>query len=63
MFHFLIFKQKFFPNLLVCIIKRGDEVIIPSGNSVIKGDDRIYITGSNSEIIKFQDALGKIEEK
>jgi len=57
------FKQKFFPNLLVCIIKRGDEVIIPSGNSVIKGDDRIYITGSNSEIIKFQDALGKDRRK
>jgi len=57
------FKQKFFPNLLVCIIKRGDEVIIPSGNTFIKGDDRIYITGSNSEIIKFQDALGKDRRK
>ncbi len=57
------FKQKFFPNLLVCIIKRGEEVIIPSGNSFIKGNDRIYITGSNSEIIKFQDILGKDRRK
>jgi len=57
------FKQKYFPNLLVCIIKRGDEIIIPSGNNFIKGDDRIYITGSNSEIIKFQDALGKDRRK
>ncbi|EGQ78747.1 Trk family potassium (K+) transporter, NAD+ binding protein [Fusobacterium animalis ATCC 51191] len=57
------FKQKHFPNLLVCIIKRGEKVIIPSGNSHIKANDRIYITGSNNEIIKFQDALGKDRRK
>jgi len=57
------FKQKFFPNLLVCIIKRDEQIIIPSGNNFIKGNDRIYITGSNSEIIKFQDALGKDRRK
>ena len=57
------FKQKYFPHLLVCIIKREDKVIIPSGNNFIKAGDRIYITGSNSEIIKFQDALGKNNKK
>lgn len=57
------FKQKYFPHLLVCIIKREDKIIIPSGNNFIKSGDRIYITGSNSEIIKFQDALGKNNKK
>ena len=38
-------------------------MIIPSGNSFIKGNDRIYITGSNSEIIKFQNILGKDRRK
>ena len=57
------FKQKYFPHLLVCMIKREDKVIIPSGNNFIKAGDRIYITGSNSEIIKFQDALGKNNKK
>ena len=57
------FKQKYFPHLLVCIIKREDKIIIPSGNNFIKAGDRIYITGSNSEIIKFQDALGKNNKK
>ena len=57
------FKQKHFPNLLVCIIKRGEKVIIPSGNSHIRANDRIYITGSNNEIMKFQDALGKDRRK
>ncbi len=57
------FKQKYFPHLLVCIIKREDKVIIPSGNNFIKAGDRIYITGSDSEIIKFQDALGKNNKK
>ena len=44
-------------------IKIGEEIIKPSGKNFIKGDDRIYITGSNSEIIKFQDALGKDRRK
>ena len=57
------FKQNYFPHLLVCIIKREDKIIIPSGNNFIKAGDRIYITGSNSEIIKFQDALGKNNKK
>jgi trk family potassium (K+) transporter NAD+ binding protein len=59
----LDFKQKYFPNLLVCIIKRGDEIIIPSGNNFIKPNDRIYVTGSNEEILKFQDKLGKNNKK
>lgn len=59
----LDFKQKLFPNLLVCIIKREDEIIIPSGNSILKSGDRIYITGMEQEIIKFQNILGKHTEK
>ncbi|MBQ3437321.1 MAG: Trk system potassium transporter TrkA, partial [Fusobacterium sp.] len=57
------FKQKLFPDLLVCIIKRENEIIIPSGNSVLKAGDRIYVTGTKQNIIKFQNALGKHTKK
>lgn len=57
------FKQNLFPNLLVCIIKRKDEIIIPSGKDILKAGDKIYITGSNNEIINFQNSLGKTTKK
>lgn len=59
----LEFRQRLFPELLVCIIKRNDEVIIPSGNTVLMAEDRIYITGLENEIIKFQNSLGKFNQK
>lgn len=57
------FKQSLFPNLLVCIIRRKDEIIIPSGKDILKAGDKIYITGSNNEIINFQNSLGKTTKK
>lgn len=57
------FKQNLFPNILVCIIKRKDEIIIPSGKDVLKAGDKIYITGSNNELINFQNSLGITTEK
>lgn len=59
----LEFKQKLFPNLLVCIMKRNDEVIIPSGNTVLMAGDRIYITGLEKEIVKFHNTLGRFTKK
>lgn len=59
----LEFRQKLFPTLLVCIIKRDDEIIIPSGNSSLKLGDRVYITGSEEEIVKFHNNIGKNTKK
>lgn len=57
------FKRDLFPNVLVCIIKRGSEIIIPSGLDIFKEDDRIYITGVKKDILEFQNVLGKHKEK
>lgn len=58
----LDFKQKMFSNLLVCIVKRNEEIIIPYGSFILKSGDRIYVTGIKEEIIKLQQTLGKTKE-
>lgn len=57
------FKRDLFPNILVCIIKRDENIIIPSGRDIFKEDDRIYITGIKKDILEFQNILGKHKEK
>ncbi|MBS9775564.1 MAG: Trk system potassium transporter TrkA [Fusobacterium sp.] len=57
------FKRDLFPNVLVCIIKRDNEIIIPTGRDIFREDDRIYITGVKKDILEFQNILGKHKEK
>ncbi len=45
-------------KVLICAVARGDEVIIPSGDFVIKSGDTIYITSSPSELESFFGHLG-----
>ena len=47
-------------QVLVCAIQRGNEVFIPSGDSVIFPKDKINITGNRNEIIKFLNKIGVI---
>lgn len=37
-------------NVLICIIVRGNEVIIPNGETKLKAGDHITVTGSNADI-------------
>lgn len=59
----LDFRQKLFPYILVCIIKRDDEIIIPSGNTLLKAGDRIYVTGTQEDLVSFQNTLGGNTDK
>lgn len=59
----LDFNRKLFPNLLVCIIKRDDDIIIPSGNDIFKVNDRIYITGLYKDILYFQNYISVKSQK
>ncbi|MGI6214245.1 MAG: Trk system potassium transporter TrkA [Christensenellales bacterium] len=43
--------EKFNINFLICAIQRGDDVIIPNGNTVLLENDKIYITASPRDII------------
>lgn len=40
-------------KFLVCCVKRGDEVIIPSGDFVINENDVLCVTASEEELTKF----------
>lgn len=46
-------RKKLNVTVLICIVKRDEEVFIPHGNFVLKGGDKIGVTASLSEMQKF----------
>ncbi|MDR3216846.1 MAG: Trk system potassium transporter TrkA [Clostridiaceae bacterium] len=42
-----------FGDVLVCVIKRGDKIIIPSGNTTIEVGDELHITAKPKNIVNF----------
>ena len=46
-------REKYDAKVLVCAVQRGEEVFIPNGSFVLKGGDKIGITATNTEILKF----------
>lgn len=57
------FKRKYFKNLLVCIVQRGQEIYVPTGSFILQGDDRIYVTGPHTDLEEFYKSLGHSEER
>lgn len=49
--------------VIIGIIIRGDEVIVPKGEEVIKEDDIIYVIGKSSNIYNFCKLCGMYPEK
>ncbi len=45
-------------NVLICVIERGDEIIIPSGSSTIMESDNIFFVADHSNVIKFFEGIG-----
>lgn len=45
-------------NILVCAVRRGDDVMIPSGDFILQAGDMIHITASHTELVKFWRRLG-----
>ena len=45
--------QKLNFNIIVCAVKRNDELIIPKGNTKIQVRDKLYITGTPKDINEF----------
>lgn len=50
-------------EILVCAVKRADEVIIPNGDFIINEHDNIYVTAEPKEIIKFFQYLHLSKER
>ncbi len=56
-------REKYRAKVLICCVKRGDEVFIPDGNFALHSEDRIGITAAPSEIQKFLRALGLLKKQ
>ncbi len=50
-------------RLLVCAIQRGDEVIIPNGESIIQAGDKIHFTASHEQLTAFFNKIGAYTKK
>lgn len=57
------FKSKYQIRILVCAVKRGEEVYIPKGDFVLKENDYIYLSGDSKEIFKFFKHFNILKEK
>ena len=51
-------RTRYNAKFLICVVQRGDEVYIPSGNFVLQAGDRIGLTASPAEIQKLMRAMG-----
>ena len=40
-------------DVLICAVQRGEEIIIPNGNFILKEGDKIHMTASHGEMVKF----------
>ncbi|MBE6612072.1 MAG: Trk system potassium transporter TrkA, partial [Ruminococcaceae bacterium] len=50
-------------NILVCAVKRGDEVTIPSGDFILRAGDVIHITAPHDDLAAFFRELGIAEKR
>lgn len=50
-------------DILICAITRDYETIIPSGDTVLRKGDHLYVTGAQSDISRFYQKAGYKEEK
>ena len=55
-------RKKFQANYLICVVQRGEDVIIPDGSFVLKSGDRIGITADPNEIQKLLKMLGILQK-
>ncbi|HYE12605.1 MAG TPA: Trk system potassium transporter TrkA [Patescibacteria group bacterium] len=55
--------NKFSSQILVGVIVRGDDIIIPDGENVIQPGDSIYVIGKSSNIYNFCKLIGKASAK
>jgi trk system potassium uptake protein len=50
-------------SILIGVIIRGDEVIVPDGDAIIKESDTIFVIGKSSNIYTFCKSCGKYPQK
>lgn len=56
-------RKKYDVKLLVCVVQRDNEVFIPDGSFVLKSGDKIGISATTSEILRFLKMLGVMQKQ
>lgn len=59
----LSLREKYNVRILVCAVKRGEEVIIPNGQFVLQEGDYVYITADSKEMAKAFKKLNLLKNK
>ena len=54
--------KRFGAKVLVSVVERGGEALIPNGDFVLKAGDRLSITGSSQELRRFFIAIGEYKK-
>ena len=50
-------------KVIICIVERGKEIIIPTGDFILAENDTIYVTGTNDAVTNFYDKMGYKKSK
>ena len=50
-------------NLIICAIEREEKIIVPSGNTKLQANDKIFVSGTNKSINRFLIMSELIQEK
>lgn len=45
-------------KIVVCVVKRDEKVLIPTGDFILKENDSMYVTGSSDAVMKFYNKMG-----
>ena len=56
-------REKYNAKVLICCVKRGENMFIPDGNFVLRSNDMIGITATHTEIHKFFKAAGLLQKQ
>ncbi len=50
-------------DILICAVQRGDDIIIPKGDFILREGDRIHMTASHSNMVKFFKSISSTYRK
>ncbi|HWQ50373.1 MAG TPA: Trk system potassium transporter TrkA, partial [Terriglobales bacterium] len=56
-------RDKFKLNILLCLLERKCEIFIPTADDVFEAGDKVYVTGTPSDILAFMKAAGHEQHK
>lgn len=56
-------QKKYHTRVLICAVRRGEQVFIPDGNFVLHGGDKISLTASPAEVQKLLKRLGVLRKQ